>query len=139
VNSGQLCVVLDPSDYQNALDQAKASLAQAEAQLHAENPNVPITETSNLTTISTSRADMASAEAAVIAAEQDYQASLRMSARVKTFFEFFLPLFSFFELLFPFLEHSTPFTRASGLIGSVNLCFHDHGSFRNLSVGFSPT
>jgi membrane fusion protein (multidrug efflux system) len=76
VNSGQLCVVLDPSDYQNALDQAKASLAQAEAQLHAENPNVPIMETSNLTTISTSRADMASAEAAVIAAEQDYQANL---------------------------------------------------------------
>jgi membrane fusion protein (multidrug efflux system) len=76
VNSGALCVDLDPSDYQNALDQAKASYAQAEAQLRAENPNVPITETSNLTTISASGADVAVAEAAVIAAQQDYQAKL---------------------------------------------------------------
>jgi membrane fusion protein, multidrug efflux system len=76
VNIGQLCVELDPADYKNALDQAKATYEQAQAQLLAENPNVPITETSNITTISTSSADMAASEAAVIAAEQDYQAKL---------------------------------------------------------------
>jgi membrane fusion protein, multidrug efflux system len=76
IGAGQLCVDLDPSDYQTASDQAKASSAQAEAQLRAEDPNVPITETSNLTTISSSGADMAAAEAAQKAAEQDYQAKL---------------------------------------------------------------
>jgi len=76
VNAGQLCVDLDPSDYQNALDQAQASYSQGEAALRAENPNVPITETSNLTTISSSGADVAAAEAAVVAAQQDYQAKL---------------------------------------------------------------
>jgi membrane fusion protein (multidrug efflux system) len=76
VTANQLCVDLDPSDYQNALDQAKASYSQAEAQLRAENPNVPITQTSNLTAISSAGADVAVAEAAVIAAQQDYQAKL---------------------------------------------------------------
>ncbi len=76
VTANQLCVDLDPSDYQNALDQAKASYAQAEAQLRAENPNVPITQTSNTTAISSAGADVAAAEAAVIAAQHDYQAKL---------------------------------------------------------------
>src|SRR6516162_760037 len=34
---------------------------------------------------------------------------------------------------------TTPFTPRSGLVGLVHLSFDDHGSFRNLSVGFSPT
>jgi membrane fusion protein, multidrug efflux system len=76
VTANQLAVDLDPSDYQNALDQAKASYSQAEAQLRAENPNVPITQTSNTTAISSAGADVAAAEAAVIAAQQDYQAKL---------------------------------------------------------------
>jgi membrane fusion protein (multidrug efflux system) len=76
VTANQLAVELDPSDYQNALDQAKASYSQAEAQLRAENPNVPITQTSNTTAISSAGADVAAAEAAVVAAQQDYQAKL---------------------------------------------------------------
>ena len=76
VKAGQLCVDLDPSDYQNALDQAKAGYSQAEAQLRAEDPNVPITQTSNVTTISSAGADVTVAQAAVIAAQQDYQAKL---------------------------------------------------------------
>jgi len=43
-------------------------------------------------------------------------------------------LFSLF-----FFGHTTPFTPKSGLICSVKLCIDDHGSFRNLAVGFSPT
>ena len=76
VAANQLAVELDPSDYQNAFDSAKANYAQSEAQFHAENPNVPITETTNLTAISSAGADVAAAEAAVIAAQQDYQAKL---------------------------------------------------------------
>lgn len=76
VAANQLAVELDPSDYQTAFDSAKASYAQSEAQFHAENPNVPITETSNLTAISSAGAGVAVAEAAVIAAQQDYQAKL---------------------------------------------------------------
>jgi membrane fusion protein (multidrug efflux system) len=76
VTANQLAVELDPSDYQNALDSAKANYAQSEAQFHAENPNVPITETSNLTAISSAGADVAAAQAAVVAAQQDYQAKL---------------------------------------------------------------
>jgi hypothetical protein len=55
-----------------------------------------------------------------------------MSARVKKFFCIFCSLFSFFG-------HTTPFTPKSGLIGSVKLRIDDHGSYRNLAVGFSPT
>lgn len=76
VAANQLAVELDPSDYQTALDSAKASYAQSEAQFRAENPNVPITETSNLTAISSAGAEVAVAEATVIAAQQDYQAKL---------------------------------------------------------------
>ncbi len=76
VAANQLAVDLDPADYQTAFDSAKADYAQAEAQFHAENPNVPITETTNLTAISSAGADVAAAEAAVIAAQQDYQAKL---------------------------------------------------------------
>jgi len=53
-----------------------------------------------------------------------------MPARVKKFFCIFL--FSLF-----FFWHTTPFTPKSGLIGSVKLCFDDHGSFvifRSVSV-----
>jgi membrane fusion protein, multidrug efflux system len=76
ISANKLAVELDPSDYQTAFDSAKAEYAQAEAQFHAENPNVPITETTNLTAISSTGADVAAAQAAVLASEQDYQAKL---------------------------------------------------------------
>jgi membrane fusion protein, multidrug efflux system len=74
VNAGQPLVDLDPQDYQLSLDQAKAAYTQALAAFRAEHPNVPIIQTTNETTISTSTADVAAAEAAVAAAQQDYEA-----------------------------------------------------------------
>jgi len=62
----------------------------------------------------------------------NYPTSLTMSALSSPFFSFFLP-FLFFH------GRTTPFTPRSGLVGLVHLSFDDHGSFRNLSVGFSPT
>jgi membrane fusion protein (multidrug efflux system) len=76
VKKGQVLAELDPHDYQVALDQANANLAQAEAGLRAQTPNVPITETSQSTNVTTSDLGVASAEAQVAAARQRYQASL---------------------------------------------------------------
>ena len=76
VAAGQTLVDLDQRDYHTALDQAQAATGQARAQLTAENPNVPIVETSNATTVSTTEADVRSAQAAVASAAQDYDARL---------------------------------------------------------------
>jgi hypothetical protein len=55
----------------------QAQLAQARSQLAGERPNIPITEVENSTNILSAKADVASAEAAVAAAERDRdQASL---------------------------------------------------------------
>ena len=75
VKAGQLIAELDPSDYQNALDQAQSQKLQSEAQLRAINPNVPITETSNRATVSSSEADLANSTAAISAAEGAYEAA----------------------------------------------------------------
>ncbi len=76
VKAGQVLVDLDPRDYQVALQQASGAYAQAVAQLRAENPNVPIIETTNQTTISTGDADVLVAEKAVSAAQQEHEAKL---------------------------------------------------------------
>jgi len=66
---------LDPRDFQNALDQAQSKMLESQAQVRAINPNVPITETSNRATVSSTEADLANAEAAVSAAERDHEAA----------------------------------------------------------------
>lgn len=76
VKAGEVLVDLDPKDYQVALEQEKAALAQSLAQLNAQNPNVPITDVTNQTTISTSNLDIAVSEAKLAAAEQSYQAAV---------------------------------------------------------------
>jgi membrane fusion protein, multidrug efflux system len=76
VQAGQVIVDLDPRDYKVALDQASGGYQQALAQLRAENPSVPIIQTTNQTTISVGQADVLVGEKAVSAAEQEYQARL---------------------------------------------------------------
>jgi membrane fusion protein (multidrug efflux system) len=75
VRRGDLLVELDAHDYQVALARAEAELAQARAQLEAEAPSVPIVSTSNLTAVSTAGDEVANADAAVAAAERDYQSA----------------------------------------------------------------
>ena len=53
VKAGDVLVELDPADLDVAVLQAKAQVAQAEAELDAEDPNVPILETSNRASEST--------------------------------------------------------------------------------------
>ena len=74
VQAGQLLAEMDPRDNQVAVDKARATYAQAIAQLKAENPNVPIINTTNETSISTGQSDLAAAQAAVASAEQEFQA-----------------------------------------------------------------
>jgi membrane fusion protein (multidrug efflux system) len=75
VNAGDFLVEVDPSDYQVAVEQAKANLAEANAAIQAENPNVPITQTTSETAVATNEADVINGKAAVAAAEGDLAAA----------------------------------------------------------------
>ncbi len=75
VKAGQVLVEIDPRDYQVTVAQTKADLAQAQASTQAENPNVPITQVSSETNISTTQSDVANATAGVAAAEGDFAAA----------------------------------------------------------------
>jgi len=72
----QTLVDLDPRDYEVALAQARAALAQAQAGLQATSPNVPIARTTENTNVATADLAVSSAEADVLAARQQYQAAL---------------------------------------------------------------
>ncbi len=71
-------VDLDPRDFQVALDQALAQLAQSRSLVFAQRPNVPITRVQNSANISGGEADVANANAAISAAGHDLD-----SARAK--------------------------------------------------------
>ncbi len=72
VQAGQPLVDLDTRDVEVSLAQAQANYDQAVAQMHAEDPNTPITQTTNASDISSQRAEVVNAEAALSAAQSDY-------------------------------------------------------------------
>jgi len=76
VVQNQTLVDLDPRDYRAAVEQARANLAQARGELAAANPNIPITETTNVTQLSTASEEVASAQAAVAASQHDYETAV---------------------------------------------------------------
>jgi membrane fusion protein (multidrug efflux system) len=80
VKKGELLVELDPRDYKVALDRAEADLAQAEANLHVEDPRVHITRVTQETQVTTSAQDVDAARAQLAAAERDREAA---QARVR--------------------------------------------------------
>ncbi len=69
VKSGDVLVQLDPKDYQVALAQAKANLADAVAGHRAAETTVPITHTSTASALDTARANLAAAQKEVNAAQ----------------------------------------------------------------------
>ena len=75
IQAGQLVAEMDPRDYQVALEQAQAQFLKAQADLRAENPNIPITQSSSQTNVSTSQSEVLNAEAGVAAAERDQAAA----------------------------------------------------------------
>jgi membrane fusion protein, multidrug efflux system len=75
VQAGDVLVELDPRDYQVAVEQAQAQLMKAQSNERAENPNLPITQSTSQTSVSTTKSEVANAEAAAAAAERDQAAA----------------------------------------------------------------
>jgi len=75
VKAGDVLVELDPRDYEVAVEQAQAQVMKAEADERAENPNLPITQSTSQTSVSTSKSEVATAEAAAAAAEGEHLAA----------------------------------------------------------------
>ena len=71
VQAGTPLVELYPSDNNVALQQAQAQYDQAVAQLGAAHPNLPITRIGNLNDLTSQRAEVVNAEAALDAAQHD--------------------------------------------------------------------
>ncbi len=76
VKKGQLLLQLDPRDYQVAKEQAAAQLGQAQANIQVQQPNVPITATTQATQVVSAQQDVASAEANISGAEARFGAAL---------------------------------------------------------------
>jgi len=75
VKAGDVLVEFDPRDYEVAVEQAQAQYMKAQADERAENPNLPITQSTSRTSVSTSKSEVATAEAAAAAAEGEQQAA----------------------------------------------------------------
>ncbi len=75
VKVGQPLVDLDPSDLQVSLDQVKAQLLQARSMVSAQQPNIPITQVENSTSVSTAESDVTTAEAGQASAERDRESA----------------------------------------------------------------
>jgi membrane fusion protein, multidrug efflux system len=73
VKAGDPLLEIDPTDLTVAVAQAKASVAQAEAQLQAEDPTVSITETSNTAAVAGASSELLSASAGLTAAQRDVE------------------------------------------------------------------
>jgi len=70
VDRGKLAVELDPRDYQVALSQQRANFAQAMANVGAQSPNIPITQLTQATGVSTADLDVTIAKAGYFAEQQ---------------------------------------------------------------------
>ena len=82
VEAGTVLVQLDPKDYDVALANAKATLANDQASAAALRTNVPITSVNTSSQLSTAQADVENAKAGLVAAQRGFdaaQASLRQA------------------------------------------------------------
>jgi len=75
VHAGDVLVEIDPRDYQVAVDQAKAALADAQASAQSAGSNVPVTSVSTISQISSTEADVANAQAGIAWAQQQADAA----------------------------------------------------------------
>jgi membrane fusion protein, multidrug efflux system len=82
VQAGTVLVQLDPKDYDVALANAKATLANDQANAAALRTNVPITSVNTTSQLSTAQADLENARAGLLGAQRNFdaaQASLRQA------------------------------------------------------------
>jgi membrane fusion protein (multidrug efflux system) len=82
VKAGDVLVKIDPRDYQVAVAQAEANLADAEASSRSSRTNIPIVSTNTQSTLETARASRVNADAGLAAARRQLdaaQAALEMA------------------------------------------------------------
>ena len=75
VDAGTALAEIDPRDYQVALDQASASLADAQATAQALNINVPIASVNSDSQVSSTEADVENARAGISVAQDQFSAA----------------------------------------------------------------
>jgi membrane fusion protein, multidrug efflux system len=75
VRAGDVLVEIDPRDYQVAVDQARANVADAQATAQSLNINVPVTSIDTSSQVSSSEAEIANAQAGISAAQQQLDAA----------------------------------------------------------------
>jgi membrane fusion protein, multidrug efflux system len=83
VHKGDLLVQIDPTDYQVALDRAKADYHDALAQASAAQYGVPVQSVGSVSQIRSASADMASAQAGVAAARKQADAAQQQVVEAK--------------------------------------------------------
>ena len=83
VKAGQPLVDLDTTDAEITLAQSQAQLDQSIGQLRGEQPNVPITITSNATDTATAKSEVANADASLASAQQEYLSDLAQLAQAE--------------------------------------------------------
>ncbi|HYS25937.1 MAG TPA: HlyD family secretion protein [Vicinamibacterales bacterium] len=81
VEAGTVLVVIDPRDYQVALDKARAEVATAEADAAAARVNIPITSTAATGNVSNARGGVDQAQAGIDVAQRGIEAA---TARLAT-------------------------------------------------------
>src|SRR5262245_49427957 len=75
VQQGTVLVEIDPKDYEVAVDQARADLANAQASAQSSQIDVPIITTNTSSQLQSTGADVERAEAGVVAAEKQLAAT----------------------------------------------------------------
>jgi membrane fusion protein, multidrug efflux system len=75
VKAGQALVRIDPRDYQAKVDQARAALAMAQSDSLGAHANVPLTNETTLSAVSSAEGRLAAAEADYEKAQTDYDRS----------------------------------------------------------------
>jgi len=75
VQAGTVLVEIDPTDYQLAVDRARAAYNDAKATADAANVDVPITSVNTSSALSSANADILNAQAGIKAAKQQYAAA----------------------------------------------------------------
>jgi membrane fusion protein, multidrug efflux system len=75
VKAGDALVKIDPRDYQVAVAQAEANLADAEASSRSSHTNIPIVSTNTQSTLDTARASRVNAVAGLTAAQRQMEAA----------------------------------------------------------------
>src|SRR5271169_4384021 len=82
VHQGDVLVQIDPTDYKVAVDRAQADYRDSQASSEAAKYGVPVSSVSSFSQIRSASADMANAQAGVLAAQKQVEAARSEERRV---------------------------------------------------------